>query len=141
MGQWLGDIWEFESPLTMPGCIRSHILSILKMSSTAGREEGHPGIIMTKEGWFWLIAINEAVTSIGFVASGICEAGKCAAESDAAVGGGAVPGGARKNEASAAMSRTRCWRIFRIRASRPRERDIFWWGTRGVFWIRFSRRG
>ena len=33
----------------------------------AGDEEGHPAIIMTSEGWFWLIAINSELTSIGFV--------------------------------------------------------------------------
>jgi flavin-dependent dehydrogenase len=33
-----------------------------------GDEAGHPGIIMADEGWFWLIAVDEARTSIGFVA-------------------------------------------------------------------------
>jgi flavin-dependent dehydrogenase len=32
-----------------------------------GNEDGHPSIIMTDEGWFWLIGLNEKVTSIGFV--------------------------------------------------------------------------
>jgi flavin-dependent dehydrogenase len=32
-----------------------------------GAEEGHPGIIMADEGWFWLIAIDDRQTSIGFV--------------------------------------------------------------------------
>jgi flavin-dependent dehydrogenase len=32
-----------------------------------GREEGHPAIVMADEGWFWLIHINERVTSIGMV--------------------------------------------------------------------------
>jgi flavin-dependent dehydrogenase len=32
-----------------------------------GKEEGHPAIIMTSEGWFWLIAINSEITSVGFV--------------------------------------------------------------------------
>lgn len=31
-------------------------------------EDGHPGIIMADEGWFWLIGINKDVTSVGFVA-------------------------------------------------------------------------
>jgi flavin-dependent dehydrogenase len=31
-------------------------------------ENGHPGIIMTDEGWFWLIGINKEITSVGFVA-------------------------------------------------------------------------
>src|SRR5439155_14276068 len=30
-------------------------------------EAGHPSIIMTTEGWFWLIGLNESKTSIGFV--------------------------------------------------------------------------
>ena len=33
-----------------------------------GNEDGHPTIIMTTEGWFWLIGLNEKTTSIGFVA-------------------------------------------------------------------------
>jgi flavin-dependent dehydrogenase len=32
-----------------------------------GDESGHPGIIMTREGWFWLIGLNERITSVGFV--------------------------------------------------------------------------
>ena len=32
-----------------------------------GLEDGHPSIIMTTEGWFWLIGLNEKTTSIGFV--------------------------------------------------------------------------
>lgn len=39
-----------------------------------GEEEGHPGIIMADEGWFWLIAINDRQTSIGFVTDpGLCK--------------------------------------------------------------------
>jgi flavin-dependent dehydrogenase len=34
----------------------------------SGIEAGHPGIIICDEGWFWLIAIDERHTSIGFVA-------------------------------------------------------------------------
>jgi flavin-dependent dehydrogenase len=34
----------------------------------AGAEAGHPGIIMCDEGWFWLIALDERRTSVGFVA-------------------------------------------------------------------------
>jgi flavin-dependent dehydrogenase len=33
-----------------------------------GAEAGHPGIIMSDEGWFWLIALDERRTSVGFVA-------------------------------------------------------------------------
>jgi flavin-dependent dehydrogenase len=33
----------------------------------AGREAGHPSIIMATEGWFWLIPINAETTSVGFV--------------------------------------------------------------------------
>jgi len=33
-----------------------------------GIENGHPGIIMADEGWFWLIGLDETRTSIGFVA-------------------------------------------------------------------------
>ena len=34
----------------------------------SGIEAGHPGIIICDEGWFWLIALDERHTSIGFVA-------------------------------------------------------------------------
>jgi 2-polyprenyl-6-methoxyphenol hydroxylase-like FAD-dependent oxidoreductase len=33
-----------------------------------GVESGHPGIIMAREGWFWLIHLDERRTSVGFVA-------------------------------------------------------------------------
>jgi len=33
-----------------------------------GREEGHPGILMCDEGWFWVIPLDERRTSVGFVA-------------------------------------------------------------------------
>jgi flavin-dependent dehydrogenase len=32
-----------------------------------GREEGHPTIVMADEGWFWIIHVNERVTSVGMV--------------------------------------------------------------------------
>ena len=32
-----------------------------------GKENGHPAIIMCREGWFWLIGLNEVKTSVGFV--------------------------------------------------------------------------
>jgi flavin-dependent dehydrogenase len=31
-------------------------------------DDGHPGIIMSDEGWFWLIPLDERRTSVGFVA-------------------------------------------------------------------------
>lgn len=31
-------------------------------------EDGHPAILMADEGWFWIIALDETHTSIGFVA-------------------------------------------------------------------------
>ncbi len=33
----------------------------------AGRDTGHPGIMMCAEGWFWLIGLSETKTSVGFV--------------------------------------------------------------------------
>ena len=32
-----------------------------------GDEDGNPSIVMTTEGWFWIIGLNEKTTSIGFV--------------------------------------------------------------------------
>lgn len=33
-----------------------------------GKADGYPGVILCKEGWFWLIGLNETKTSVGFVA-------------------------------------------------------------------------
>jgi flavin-dependent dehydrogenase len=33
-----------------------------------GEARGHPSILMSTEGWFWIIPLNETTTSIGFVA-------------------------------------------------------------------------
>ncbi len=33
----------------------------------AGEQAGHPSVIMAEEGWFWLIALNETTSSVGFV--------------------------------------------------------------------------
>lgn len=32
-----------------------------------GKEDGHPSIFMTTEGWFWVIGLSEKRTSVGFV--------------------------------------------------------------------------
>ena len=32
-----------------------------------GKATGHPTIIMCREGWFWLIGLNDKMTSVGFV--------------------------------------------------------------------------
>lgn len=42
----------------------AHFKNVERLSAP---EEGYPSIIMTKEGWFWLIAINNETTSVGFV--------------------------------------------------------------------------
>jgi flavin-dependent dehydrogenase len=41
-----------------------HFDNVERLPGTAA---GHPGIIMTKEGWFWIIALDETKTSVGFV--------------------------------------------------------------------------
>ncbi len=33
----------------------------------SGVDDGHPSIFMSDEGWFWIIGLNERVTSVGFV--------------------------------------------------------------------------
>lgn len=33
-----------------------------------GRDRGHPGIVWCDEGWFWIIGLDDARTSVGFVA-------------------------------------------------------------------------
>ncbi|HUR53573.1 MAG TPA: NAD(P)/FAD-dependent oxidoreductase, partial [Gemmataceae bacterium] len=42
----------------------SHFENVMRHD---GREHGHPLIVMCDEGWFWLIHINDTVTSIGLV--------------------------------------------------------------------------
>jgi flavin-dependent dehydrogenase len=42
----------------------SHFANVKRLD---GKAAGHPGIIMCKEGWFWLIALDETTTSVGFV--------------------------------------------------------------------------
>jgi flavin-dependent dehydrogenase len=32
-----------------------------------GKEDGSPTIVMTAEGWFWIIGLNDKITSVGFV--------------------------------------------------------------------------
>jgi flavin-dependent dehydrogenase len=42
----------------------SHFTNVKRLE---GKAAGHPGIIMCQEGWFWLIALDEMTTSVGFV--------------------------------------------------------------------------
>jgi flavin-dependent dehydrogenase len=42
----------------------SHFTNVKRLE---GKAAGHPGIMMCKEGWFWLIALDETTTSVGFV--------------------------------------------------------------------------
>ena len=50
----------------------SHFTNVQRQSGSAA---GHPAIIMCKEGWFWLITLDETTTSVGFVTrSEVCKA-------------------------------------------------------------------
>ncbi len=42
----------------------NHFENVERLPGTA---TGHPSIIMCKEGWFWIIGLNETRTSVGFV--------------------------------------------------------------------------
>jgi len=54
----------FDDPQLQKVAYFQHFLNVERLT---GDESGHPTIIMCDEGWFWLIAINETTTSVGFV--------------------------------------------------------------------------
>jgi flavin-dependent dehydrogenase len=65
VGRHLGTRQTIDDPHLRKVAYFSHFEDVEHLPGT---EAGHPGIIMCDEGWFWLIAIDDRNTSIGFVA-------------------------------------------------------------------------
>jgi flavin-dependent dehydrogenase len=65
VGRHLGTRQTIDDPHLRKVAYFGHFEDIERLPAT---EAGHPGIIMCDEGWFWLIAIDQRQTSIGFVA-------------------------------------------------------------------------
>jgi flavin-dependent dehydrogenase len=60
----LGTRRTFTDPHLQKVAYFEHFTGVRRLQGT---EAGHPSIIMCREGWFWLIALDEHKTSIGFV--------------------------------------------------------------------------
>lgn len=64
VGRHLKQRRNFEDPELQKVAYFQHFENVERLP---GEATGHPTIIMTKEGWFWLIGLTETKTSIGFV--------------------------------------------------------------------------
>jgi flavin-dependent dehydrogenase len=65
LGRALGLRRNFADPELQKVAYYGHFHGVER---PAGQASGHPCIIMCEEGWFWLIGLTEAKTSVGFVA-------------------------------------------------------------------------
>jgi flavin-dependent dehydrogenase len=64
VGRHRGTRRNFDDPELQKVAYFEHFQNVERLPGTA---TGHPTIVMTKEGWFWLIGLNETTTSVGFV--------------------------------------------------------------------------
>ena len=64
VGRHLGTRQNFTDPELQKVAYFQHFENVYRHQD---QSVGHPTIIMADEGWFWLIHINEKVTSVGFV--------------------------------------------------------------------------
>lgn len=64
VGRHLGTRKNFDDPQLQKIAYFEHFENVERLH---GDHEGHPGIFMADEGWFWVIGINATQTSIGFV--------------------------------------------------------------------------
>ena len=64
VGRHLGTRKAFDEPELQKVAYFQHFEGVRHL---AGIEHGHPGIFMSDEGWFWLIAVSPTKTSVGFV--------------------------------------------------------------------------
>jgi flavin-dependent dehydrogenase len=64
VGRHLGTRKNFDDPELQKVAYFEHFENVFRH---AGQIVGHPTIIMADEGWFWIIHINDRVTSVGFV--------------------------------------------------------------------------
>ena len=64
VGRHLGTRRNFDNPELQKAAYFEHFDNVERLPGTA---TGHPSIIMTREGWFWIIGLDETKTSVGFV--------------------------------------------------------------------------
>jgi flavin-dependent dehydrogenase len=64
IGRHLDTRRNFHEPELQKVAYFSHLTGVQRLP---GREAGHPAIVMCTEGWFWIIALDEVKTSVGFV--------------------------------------------------------------------------
>jgi flavin-dependent dehydrogenase len=64
VGRHLGIRRNFDDPELQKVAYFAHFENVQRLP---GKAAGHPSIIMCREGWFWLIGLNETKTSVGFV--------------------------------------------------------------------------
>jgi len=64
VGRHLGTRRNFTDPNLQKVAYFEHFDNVERLPGDAS---GHPSIIVTKEGWFWIIGLNETRTSVGFV--------------------------------------------------------------------------
>ncbi|MBA2708767.1 MAG: tryptophan 7-halogenase [Gemmatimonadaceae bacterium] len=64
VGRHLGTRRNFDDLELQKVAYFEHFENVERLPGTA---TGHPSIIMSREGWFWIIGLNENKTSVGFV--------------------------------------------------------------------------
>jgi flavin-dependent dehydrogenase len=64
VGRYRGTRRNFENPELQKVAYFEHFQKVERLP---GMATGHPSIVMTKEGWFWLIGLDATKTSVGFV--------------------------------------------------------------------------
>jgi flavin-dependent dehydrogenase len=64
VGRHLGIRKNFDDPNLQKVAYFNHFQNVERL---AGDEEGHPAIVLCREGWFWLIGLDATRTSVGFV--------------------------------------------------------------------------
>lgn len=64
VGRHLGTRRGFDDPHLQKVAYFQHFENVERLPGIAA---GHPTILMCREGWFWLIGLNESKTSVGFV--------------------------------------------------------------------------
>jgi len=64
VGRHLGTRRNFDNPELQKVAYFEHFDNVERLPGTA---TGHPSIIMTAEGWFWIIGLDATKTSVGFV--------------------------------------------------------------------------
>ncbi len=64
VGKHLGIRRSFDDPQLQKVAYFEHFENVERLEGIAA---GHPSIVMSREGWFWMIGLDAATTSVGFV--------------------------------------------------------------------------